>query len=260
VENRDPENPMTPFLSKRVLSPSGRPTSFIFVPFRLRSGDDGLYYVVGELNIRHYMVTALQTVIGKDVGLLIADYQGDITSFDVQISSSRATSSLWSEGHSCRRTGTSTTSGRRRPSGLVRCLPRRGQGAQSHERCFRITTSIGPSAPRSPTRRSRADRASARNLFIGWRSLRPDHRRRLGLGRAARATWAAERSCAGSTEGHLLRDVARTQDARGEAAMQLEILLPSSTPTGSRRRSCGRSPSWRRASAASRASCATSST
>lgn len=34
--------------------------------------------MAGELNIRHYMVTALQTVIGKDIGLLIADSKGDI--------------------------------------------------------------------------------------------------------------------------------------------------------------------------------------
>ncbi len=76
-EKVDPENPMTPFLSERVLTPSGLPTAYVFVPFRLRGGG-GLYYVVGELNIRHYMLTALQTVIGKDIGLLIADATGDI--------------------------------------------------------------------------------------------------------------------------------------------------------------------------------------
>ena len=78
VEERDPENPMTPFLSERVFTPDGRPTAFIFVPFRLRGGTGVLYYVVGELNIRYYMLTALQTVIGKDIGLLISDSKGDV--------------------------------------------------------------------------------------------------------------------------------------------------------------------------------------
>ncbi len=78
VENRDFENPMTPFLSERAFTPAGRPTAFIFVPFRLRGDDSNLYYVVGELNIKHYMLTTLQTVIGKDIGLLIADYKGNI--------------------------------------------------------------------------------------------------------------------------------------------------------------------------------------
>jgi len=78
VEELDPENPMTPFLSERVLAPNRQPTAFVFVPFRLRGAEERLYYVVGELNIRHYMLTALQTVIGKDIGLLIADAQGDI--------------------------------------------------------------------------------------------------------------------------------------------------------------------------------------
>jgi signal transduction histidine kinase len=73
----DPENPMTPTLSGRAFTPSGRPTAYVFVPFRLGAGG-GLHYVVGELNIRHYMLTALQTVIGKDIGLLIADAAGAV--------------------------------------------------------------------------------------------------------------------------------------------------------------------------------------
>jgi signal transduction histidine kinase len=78
VEERDPENPLTPFLSERVFTAARQPTAFVFVPFRLRGEERRLYYVVGELNIRHYMLTALQTVIGKDIGLLIADAEGDI--------------------------------------------------------------------------------------------------------------------------------------------------------------------------------------
>ena len=78
VETVDPETVMTPFLSERFFTPAGRPTAFVVVPFRLRGGAGGLFYVAGELNIRHYMLTALQTVIGKDIGLLIADGEGDI--------------------------------------------------------------------------------------------------------------------------------------------------------------------------------------
>lgn len=77
VGSRDPENPMTPFLSERVFAKAGQPTAFVYVPVRLPGGG-ALHYIVGELNIRHYMLTALQTVIGKDIGLLITDSQGDI--------------------------------------------------------------------------------------------------------------------------------------------------------------------------------------
>lgn len=78
VEALDPETALTPFLSERVFTPAGQPTVFVFVPFRLRGAEGGLCYVAGELNIRHYMLTALQTVIGKDIGLLVADSEGDI--------------------------------------------------------------------------------------------------------------------------------------------------------------------------------------
>ncbi|MHB8835252.1 MAG: sensor histidine kinase [Candidatus Methylomirabilia bacterium] len=78
AESRDPENPLTPFLSERVFTPAGQSTVFVLVPFRLRGVESGLYYVVGELNIRHYMLSVLQTVIGKDIGLLIADSQGEV--------------------------------------------------------------------------------------------------------------------------------------------------------------------------------------
>jgi len=78
VERVDPENALTPFLSERVFTPDGRPTAFVFVPFRLRGGNGGLHYVAGKLNLRHYMLTALQTVVGKDIGLFISDSQGDV--------------------------------------------------------------------------------------------------------------------------------------------------------------------------------------
>jgi signal transduction histidine kinase len=78
IDTIDPENALTPFLSERVLTADGQPTAYVFVPFRLRGDASRLHYVVGQLNLRHYMLTALQTVIGKDIGLLIADYQGDI--------------------------------------------------------------------------------------------------------------------------------------------------------------------------------------
>jgi len=74
----DPENVYTPFISERVFTRERQPTTVILVPFRLRGGAGGLYYVAGELNLRHYMFTALQTVIGKDIGLLIADARGDV--------------------------------------------------------------------------------------------------------------------------------------------------------------------------------------
>jgi signal transduction histidine kinase len=74
----DPETVMTPFLSERVFTQDGQPTAFVFVPFRLPGGEGGLYYVAGELNLRHYLLTALEPVVGKDIGLLIADYEGDI--------------------------------------------------------------------------------------------------------------------------------------------------------------------------------------
>jgi len=78
VDKVDPETVMTPFLSERVFTQDGQPTAFVFVPFRLPNGKGGLYYVAGELNLRHYLLTALEPVIGKDIGLLIADYEGDI--------------------------------------------------------------------------------------------------------------------------------------------------------------------------------------
>jgi len=78
VDTIDPENALTPFLSERSFTPAGQPTAYVFVPFRLRGGAGELYYLAGELNVRHYMLTALQTVIGKDIGLLIADYGGDV--------------------------------------------------------------------------------------------------------------------------------------------------------------------------------------
>lgn len=78
VDRSDPENVLTPFLSERVFTPDGQPTAFVFVPFRLPGGGDSLYYVAGELNLRHYMLTALEPVVGKDIGLLIADYEGDV--------------------------------------------------------------------------------------------------------------------------------------------------------------------------------------
>jgi len=74
----DPENVLTPFISQRVFTEDGQPTALIFVPFHLSGRQGGLYYMVGELNLRHYMLTALQTVIGKDIGLLISDSQGDV--------------------------------------------------------------------------------------------------------------------------------------------------------------------------------------
>ncbi len=78
VDRVDPETAMTPFLSERVFTTDGEPTAFVFVPFRLPGEDGVLYHMAGELNLRHYMLTALEPVIGKDIGLIIADYEGDI--------------------------------------------------------------------------------------------------------------------------------------------------------------------------------------
>jgi signal transduction histidine kinase len=74
----DPENPLTPFISERVFTVAGQPTVVVYVPFRLRGADSATYYMAAELNLRHYMLTALKTVIGKDIGLLIADSEGDV--------------------------------------------------------------------------------------------------------------------------------------------------------------------------------------
>ena len=115
---------MTPFLSERVFTAAGQPTAFVFVPFRLRGADGGLYYVVGELNIRHYMLTALQTVIGKDIGLLIADSEGDIyliANVEHEQLSLMEHGNIFAAEAEChglpRAPGASTTSGRRRPAG-----------------------------------------------------------------------------------------------------------------------------------------------
>jgi len=78
VEKVDPEIAFTPFLSERVFTVDGQPTAFVFVPFMLRGEGAKMYFVAGELNLRHYMLSALQSVIGKDIGLLITDYMGDI--------------------------------------------------------------------------------------------------------------------------------------------------------------------------------------
>jgi signal transduction histidine kinase len=78
VDKTDPETAMTPFLSERVFTADGQPSALIFVPFTLRGGEGNTYYVAGEMNLRHYLLSALQTVIGKDIGLLITDYLGDV--------------------------------------------------------------------------------------------------------------------------------------------------------------------------------------
>jgi signal transduction histidine kinase len=78
ASRHDPETEMTPFLSERVFSADGQSTAYVFVPFRLPDGRNTIFYVAGELNLRHYLLTALEPVVGKDIGLLIADHEGDI--------------------------------------------------------------------------------------------------------------------------------------------------------------------------------------
>jgi signal transduction histidine kinase len=78
VDKVDPARAQEPFVSERVFTEEGEPSTFLFVPFRLATAGGGLLHVVGELNLKHFLLGELRPVIGQDVGVLLSDYQGDV--------------------------------------------------------------------------------------------------------------------------------------------------------------------------------------
>jgi PAS domain S-box-containing protein len=74
----DPQTADGPFLSERVITPEGQPVTYLVLPFRLPAAGGGRHLLVGELDFRSFLSSDLARIVGADVGVLLADYVGDI--------------------------------------------------------------------------------------------------------------------------------------------------------------------------------------
>jgi PAS domain S-box-containing protein len=75
-EEIDPTTAEAPFLSERVMSPRGEPRTYLFHPFQLPDGSR--HFAVGELDVKAFLASELRDVVGREIGVLVADYLGDV--------------------------------------------------------------------------------------------------------------------------------------------------------------------------------------